>query len=171
MDRAKSPSEPARFINAVKVAVRRTVHLLRERHPGETLAGYALLTDDGLGTLLYLAVTREVLHSSSDPDLLFTQTDWPYEDGIEAFDVADAELRRRAGEDAFEQHVDKAFSDLVQAIAELRTEDLFGCDVFLSVASTDPSEYLRRLEEAAIVGLNSPQIARARREFLNRWQQ
>jgi hypothetical protein len=159
------------FIECVKGAVRRSIATLNRNHPGETLAGYALLTDDELSTLLYSSVTREALRSSSDPDLLFTPTDWPYEDEPDAFRSLSAELKKRSTESSdFLAHVSGAFSDLEQALAELRGENAFGSDVYLSVISTDPNEYTLERAEAAIVKLNSPEIARARQEFLEKWR-
>jgi hypothetical protein len=61
----------AELLQTVKSAVRRTVAAVGAERPQETLAGYALLTDDALTTPTYTAVTKEALALSGDGDLLF----------------------------------------------------------------------------------------------------
>lgn len=158
------------FIDGVKLAIRRTVAALKTEVPAETLAGYALLTDDALETLSYLAVTEEALRTNSDPDLLFVPTDWPYESGSDAFDAADAQLRQRASVAAeLRQHVDRSFGILVKALAESKAEGVFDPSVFISVLSTDPSKYLLTLWDSAVRRLNEPNVVEARERFLEKW--
>ena len=159
------------FINTVKMAIRRSVRAVETKFPNETLSGYALCTDDGLETLLYYAITREALHSSSDADLLFCPTDWPYTLDSESFDEGDKELRNRA-ESAkdIREHIDSSFGLLVDALSEMRKEGVFGDDVFLSVLSTDPSEYLEMLENMSVEKLNQTSIVSERDKFLEKWR-
>lgn len=158
------------FVEMVKSAVQRTVTALGRQRVGETLMGYALCTDDGLETLLHQAITQEALQASGDPDLLFMPTDWPFEPDPEAFDDADEKLRSRAlcaGD--LQVHVERSFSLLTLALAELRNDQFFAPGVFLKVLSTDPSEYLERLEDQAVERLNGRDVVEARRAFLNKW--
>jgi hypothetical protein len=164
----RNAASDAAFVAHVKEAVRKTVVALGNRHGGEVLAGYALLTDDGLGTLGSLAVTREALRP--DPEMLFTPTDWPYDELGEAFDGPNQELGALAAGVELKEHVDATFGLLVQALADLRREGVFAPDVYLAVISTDPSEYLEALAETAFQGLNSAELTRARREWLEKWQ-
>lgn len=157
----------AAFVADVQDAVRTTVAAVTTRHRGEALAGYALLTDDALGTLGHLAVTREALRA--DPEMLYTPTDWPYNDGGEAFDGPNEVLGALAAGVGLGDHVDAAFGLLVRALAELRAEGHFAPDVYLAVISTDPSEHLEALAEAAFQELNSAELTHARREWLDQW--
>ena len=157
----------AAFVADVQDAVRATAAAVTTRHPGETLAGYALLTDDDLGTLGHLAVTREALRA--DPETLFTPTDWPYDDGGEAFDGPNEALGALAAGLELGDHVDAAFALLVRALKDLRDDGVFALDVYLAVISTDPSEHLEALAEAAFAELNSADLTRARHEWLDLW--
>jgi len=159
------------LIEIIKQAIRRTIAVGREEHPHESLAGFALLTNDGLETLSSLSVTSEVLRASSNPDLLFVATDWPYEGDPDAFDAASAELRRRAAAATdFGQHVDQSFELLVKALAEVKAERLFGSQVFLSALSTDPSADLVKLWDSAVQRLNDGALIVEQRKFLERWK-
>ena len=154
----------------VKAAIVRTTAALRAQHPDHEIAGYALCTDDGLETLLYLGVAEQVLQSGADPDLLFTPTDWPYEAEAAAFDEADRLLRERAAVASdLRRHVDNSFQTLVDALSEARADGVFGEDVFLSVLSTDPSDYLEELEATSIQRLNADRLVQARKRFIEKW--
>ena len=158
------------LIDLVKEAVRRTVAVMRKLHPDESLVGYALCTDDGLETLLCMVVTDTAIASSTDPDLLYTPTDWPYEPEPTVLDRANEYLRTLgAAASGLRAHVDEAFASLVVALAELRAEGLFEPSVFLSALSTDPSDYLETLETESVATLNAPDIVTGRDQFLLKW--
>jgi len=158
------------LLASVKKAIRRTAARLQADHPGEALAGYALITDDGLETLSCTAVTEEVLAVSPEPDLLFCPTDWPYEPEPAAFESASQQLRTQGTGADLRSHVDGAFATLVQALAEIRAEGLFPPEVFLSVLSTDPSAYLESLEGSSVQRLNGPRLVEDRERFLEKWR-
>jgi hypothetical protein len=169
MDEHAGASQADRdFVAAVLAAVRRTCEAMRSAHPGVSLAGYALATDDGLESLSHFAVTREALSSSPDPDLLFSPTDWPLAPEPRVFDEMARQLRSRAA--AATDHVDDSFRLLVDALAEAKREGVFRDDVFLSVLSTDPSAHLEELESASVRRLNPARIVQARDAFLARWR-
>jgi hypothetical protein len=157
------------LLQRVKGAVRRTVAAIRERHPQESPAGYALLTDDDLATLTYMAVTREALASGGGDDLLFSPTDWPYEYESASFNSPSEQLRAMSAAGEYGEHVEHAFDTLVQALAEIRAEGLFLPEVFLSVLSTDPSPHLEALEKSSVERLNRMDLVEARERFLERW--
>ncbi|MGQ0801010.1 MAG: DUF4303 domain-containing protein [Pseudomarimonas sp.] len=143
---------------AVKASVQKTLQSLANSHFGESVCGYALLTDDDLQSLGYLAVTREYLERHGN-ESRYEITDWPYADGVEAFD----EPRRLMGECAqsshsHRDHVDASFGALVEALHDLRLAGVFANDVFLTAASTDPSEHLEQLEDDAARILNEREI-------------
>lgn len=46
---------------SVKIAIRKSLDSLASAHPGESVCGYALLTDDDLQCLGYHAITKERL--------------------------------------------------------------------------------------------------------------
>jgi hypothetical protein len=157
------------LINIVARGVAETLTALREERADETVAGYALLTDDALTTLSCAAITHEGLLRGHEQDLLFSPTDWPQLFDSSALDAADRALRDAAGITELRAHVDTAFATLVQALADARARGWFAADVFLSVASTDPSPYLDSLETASVARLNEPTIVEARNRFLEKW--
>lgn len=157
------------FVRTIKQEIWTTLSALEERN--EQLAGYALLTDDDLETLGYAALSTDMLRSSSDEDLLFQPTDWPFQGEPDAFDGAYAELLARARSAVdFRAHVDTSFAILVRALAEAKAEGLFDAKVFLSVLSTDPSEHLLALENSAISQPNESAILQNRQRFLDKWR-
>jgi hypothetical protein len=156
------------LLQSTKAAVRRTLAVVRVQQPKESLVGYALLTDDDLVTLTYMAITKEALASDAGDDLLFTPTDWPYEYDSDAFDTPNEHLQAMY-ESKSPEHVDVAFDTLVQALAELRVEGLFSPEIFLSVLSTDPGPYLQALEDASLERLNDVNMVERRARFLERW--
>jgi hypothetical protein len=162
--------EDREFVEGVKAAVRRSCAAMRAAHPSESLAGYALATDDDLVTLLDYAITKENLASSTDPDLLFAPTDWVESPDPEAFDELSRELASR-GDTAtdFHAHVDGSFRLLVDALDELKREGRFRDDVYLTVLSTDPSAHLLQLESVAVRRLNTATLVQSRDAFLARW--
>jgi hypothetical protein len=158
------------LLQGVKSAVRQVVAALRDQHPRESLAGYALLTDDDLGSLTNMAITREaLLASGGGDDLLFSPTDWPYDHESASLESTSRRLREMGAASEHEQHVEVAFASMVQALAELRADGLFSPEVFLSVLSTDPGPFLEALEKASVERLNRMDLVEARERFLERW--
>ncbi len=152
----------------VRKAIRESLSVLREQGSCRHLAGYALLTDDDLRTLLYAAIDSEAGALASDPDLLFSPTEWPIADR----DLVEPSRSLQRGADNavdFDGYVDGAFACLVSALFSLRASGDFDQSVFLIVASTDPGPHLRRLEEGAAELLNSPSVVRRRQAFLRKW--
>jgi hypothetical protein len=159
------------FIDAVKVAVHSSCAAIRAAHPGESLAGFALATDDGLETLSDFFVTREGLAASANTDFLFAPTDWPEGLDPDPFDALSEQLRSWSDVATdFHAHVNDSFAVLVEALAETKREGLFEDHVFLSVLSTDPSRHLRGLERSSVRLLNVASIVKDREAFLARWQ-
>ena len=157
------------LLRNIKDTVRRTVATLEDRQPQETLAGYALLTDDDVTTLTSAAVTEEALALDASGDLLFCPTDWPYQQESASFALASQTLRATDRGDASRKRADLAFATLVQALVDLRAEGLFSAGVFLSVLSTDPSPHLEELERSSVQRLNQHDLIAARERFLIRW--
>lgn len=146
---------------AVKVAVRRTLDAVRANYPGETLNGYALVTDDALRTLGYVASTVEYTESQMEPSTRFEPVDWVYSDEVSAFDESRDLLTQSAdagARDDLGHHVFESYATLVEAILELKEEGQFSDAVYLTVISTDPSEQLEALEAGAVQKLNSEQM-------------
>jgi hypothetical protein len=167
----ETSKEDRDFVDGMKAAVRRTCAAMRAAHPSESLAGYALATDDDLVTLSHFAVTKGRLASSTDPDFLFVPTDWPQAPEPQAFDQLSRQLRSRAEiATDFRAHVDDSFRLLVDALAEAKREGVFQDDVYLSVLSTDPSSSLEELENSSVRRLNTAALVQARDAFLARWQ-
>jgi hypothetical protein len=152
------PSYDERLKQEVKSAVKHSIAALSEGHPGESMDGYALVTDDGLRTLGFLASTTEFTESQEE-SVRFEPVDWVYDDGVAAFDeprkllVASADAATT--QDLHSTHVRTGFAALVAALSDLKSEGAFGDEVFLTVISTDPNELLERLEGEAVRTLNS----------------
>lgn len=156
------------LLEATKNAVRRTLTMLQTQHPQESLAGYALLTDDNLTTLSSMAITKEALAAGSE-DLLFSPTDWPYESESTSFDSAREKLMQLGMTGDARSDVELAFGTLVQALAETRAEGVVGSEAFFTALSTDPSPQLEALENASVRRLNETSIVQAHERFLARW--
>lgn len=158
------------FIDALKKAIRNSLESLRTERPAETLAGFVLVTDDDLVTVVGMAITQEELASSTDPDRLFCPTDWPLEPEAEAFNALSRVLWDASpDEDSFVAHRDASFALLVDALAAVRDEGSFSSAVYLSVLSSDPGPDLEVLEAEALVRLNEPRLLEQRERFLKKW--
>jgi len=144
--------------DAVKLAVKRTIVYVKANHVGECLNGYALLTDDEMRTLGYLASTEEFTKSQSEPNVRFEPTDWIYADGASEFDGPAKILSRGADANPLSLHVPVSFIILVGALRELKLEGIFDDKVFLTVISTDPNEQLEKLEVEAVRALNDERM-------------
>lgn len=141
------------LIVATRTAIAATLQALNERHPAETLAGYAIITDDSVTTVGYLGITSEVL-ASRDAGLRFEAVDWPYDDGMSAFDTVRQILVEHSKDHPPHLHVEPMFTSLVSALSAARRDHNLGDDVFLSVLSSDPSPQLLQLEDMAVKALN-----------------
>jgi hypothetical protein len=160
------------FLEVLNTTIRASIASVRNDRLSETLAGFALLTDDGVQTLYGAALTKEALTSSPDPEvMLFVPTEWPLEPERQAFNALGAKLRESEPTDeaSFEAHVDSSFAILVTALAETRAEGLFAPEVFLTVTSTDPSDYMNELATAAIARLNEAGLVNDRERFIQKW--
>jgi hypothetical protein len=161
------------FREDLKKAIRASLVTLRAERPSESLAGFVLVTDDDLVTVVGMAITQEELASSGDADRLFCPPDWPLEPQSDAFNELSKVLWNAKPEDddaAYEKHVDASFSLLVDALVAIRDEGLFSPAVYLSVLSSDPGPHLEELETAALPRLNEPDLLEARQRFLKKWE-
>jgi len=154
----------------VKATIRTTLESLAQAHPGETLVGYALCTDDDLSSLLFRAITAEAMAASNVEDVLWQPTEWPYNDGDDAFASLSEELFAAAGSARNQRtHVSKNYRCLVDSLGECRSEGVFGEEVFLSALSTDPSEYMERMEDRWAARINAAQVAAERKKWIDKW--
>lgn len=134
----------------------------------EDLVGLALCTDDELTTLYATWLTSSELDLAQEPDeLLFSPTDWAASFDGGKIEEAARELRTLASDP---RHVERSFASLVSALEEMRKERALPDSLFLSVLSTDPSEYLEDLEAESVRTLNSSDVIDRRNAFLARWQ-
>jgi len=149
---------------ATKVAVTHSIRSVLANRVGESLNGYAIITDDDLSAIGYCASTNEYTNRQAEAYVRFEPVDWDYNDGVEAFDDPRTLLRANydatTTDDLFRSHVDTSFATLVAALRELKAEGLFGDEVFLTVISTDPSAHLEMLECHAVRTLNTPELVR-----------
>jgi hypothetical protein len=149
-------------------AVAKSVTRIGQAYPRERVTGYALATDDDLGTLFHVACTAE---SESESPLLAGFGDWTREAPSDPFGAVNKVLRRWAhesGDDESEAHEPVVyrgiFEALVAGLLQARHDGLFADDVFLVVGSTDPGPAIERLEHEAVERLNPPPMVRKWRE-------
>jgi hypothetical protein len=160
------PDLETELLDIVRAAVKASLDLAQRRG---NVIGYALCTDDGLGTLFDAVLTDEAFSEMGDPDLLFTANDWPEGECEDFFREANLYLQEKLASEPFEEHVDRRFATLVEALAEIRSQGRMSEKAFLTALSTDPSEYLEELEDRAVEGLNGASVLSARRTFLEKW--
>lgn len=144
----------------VERAVRDSVAEFYRVHSGDPLAGFALLTDDGLATLGSAAVSVGFLRDSSD-SVRFEPVDWPFSYSPDGYEPASKVLREWSSSIGREVMIDYArlgFENLVGVLEGLRASGLFAQDVFLTVISTDPNELMEQLEMEAVPRLNDPSV-------------
>lgn len=143
-------------------AIEASVAAIAAAHPGESISGYALLTDDELGTLSHLACTEEYLvRHSGPPETRWIAVSWPYSEGHENFRATQDELRQwhlhveEASEDEFNEHVRSSFEAITSALEQARARGILAPDVLVLACSTDPGPALRRLAIGAARTLNA----------------
>ena len=150
---------------AVIKGIRHARLAFSKHHPGESLNGFALVTDDGLETLGYFANSEEFTAQNGEGNVRFEPVEWLYCEGDSGFAQARSiltSMARTAGANGvFAEHVRAAFGVLVDSLIAARAEGLFRQEVFLTVISTDPSDELVRLENQAVPQLNSPELVEA----------
>ena len=140
--------------------IRRSLHSavgeLRGRGVDADILGCALFTDDDAVTFFYSLCTAEGL-AERDEDHLFEPLEWqsqPEEEFDADVNALIVELSQ-SEEVSYEEHVEQSFQAMTKALETVRDEGLFAPDAFLSVAGTDPSDWVEELGEKAVRSLNS----------------
>lgn len=153
------------FTDLVALACEKHLAALAQQRAGETLAGYALCTDDDLSTLYGVAVTREYLPSAPYPEARYVPVEWPYGHRTSLFDEAQLVIEGRytAASDggALTAHIEGTFACLVEALRRARAQKLVGDEVLLVVTSTDPGPELAALATRGARALNAPELYEA----------
>lgn len=144
--------------------------LIRDTGAKHELAGYALCTDDELRSLFVARIPAHPSPNELDDDTLYSPMDWPdlLYDGPTT--EPSTHLQRLADSTTSPTHVEDAFEALVAALEHAKRTGLFSESTYLTVLSTDPSEHLEALSEAAEIRLNSRSIVEGRQSFLKRWK-
>jgi hypothetical protein len=155
------------FVAEVISCISASIKQFNERGNNRIIRGYALCTDNDLGTLLCHVIDSEELAFSNNSDLLFCPTDWEFSLDCPVFDKVIAELKKRA---VHRERIDEDFQLMVDALYQAKRSGVFGEDVFLSVLSTDPGIHLERLEDQSVQFLNSERTVKARKDFLIKWK-
>lgn len=149
------------LIVEVKLAIRESVNVLCLALGAPEISGYALLTDDNLSTLGCSVVTKDYLEEVGGLRECIEPVDWPHFPKSAAMDSLGRKLGELSAQTSPEQNVSfvgGVFNDLVKALMESRDDGLFTREAFLTVLSTDPSEYLEILERGAVKVLNSEDV-------------
>lgn len=143
-------------------AIEASVAAVAAAHQGESISGYALLTDDELSTLSHLACTEEyLLRHSGPPETRWIAVNWPYSEGHERFRATGEELRQwhlqveEASDDEFNDHVRGSFEGITRALEQARARGILPSGALVLACSTDPGPSLRRLAVGAARALNS----------------
>jgi hypothetical protein len=151
----------------MEFAIRLSLAEFAANQPTETLAAYAICTDDELSTLFWVATTNEHILTVEEVVFRYSAVEWPYGYGSSAFDAPRLELVRLHAaaleSGLFQAHVADSFHTLVEALQRARRSGEFGEDILLYVASTDPSEHLEALEGRGVEYLNN-------HAGINRWK-
>jgi hypothetical protein len=138
---------------ALKEAAQKCLAEIQNVHPGQSLCGFAVLTDHDAMTISGVANTREAIACQTCPDMqeeaLYNVSAWAHDDGNEWFDIPyrmliwQARQRMQATQGrswlsfvlgrrtsfekpvAFRAFQSQAFKVFVSALAELRSEGAF----------------------------------------------
>lgn len=131
--------------------------------PGDELVGFALLTDDDLSGVFHAACTAQFAKSSEEDGIQFMPNDWNQGSKREPPGLVQAEQYLQAQQALGKRHhpIADDFRAMVAGVAAARVEASVDDGVFFTVGSTDPSDPMERLEEEALVRLNSQQTMAA----------
>jgi hypothetical protein len=163
----------------LKRAVSAAITALRAAKPGETFYVFALYTDDDAGGVSLAANSEEGLakaiarHKFKDEreniGLRWSTGEWAYEGyGLQHFKDFDEvlEASKPAGEDGFEPHRQRVLTLMIDVLAALDADGLFGRGrererVTLLCAITDADKSREEFEQRSIRTLNPAAVAAA----------
>lgn len=171
--------DPARFdfeqLRAeIREGARQAVAAVQAAHPGNTLCGFALVTDESAMTIGPMATSQEALaEAGGEDDFRFNPDEWPYDEGGEFLDIAYRLILPRhqdVPQDlSFEEFQEGVFETAVLALSDLAEEGVFGDeqtrdDFFLQLHVTDADPLVEAIER-----LNTPAMAARYQAWWESW--
>ena len=135
------------------------------------LAGFAIGTDDDVGSLFAVACTRKWL-SANGEDVKFQFNEWEEYVPEETFNTVsrilfDLSTSNFIPTKRWPEFRDRLFGIIVEELAMARLDHRVRDDVFMCVGSTDPSDHLLDLELSAVRQLNCEPVVRAYEESMS----
>lgn len=158
----------------IREGTRQAIAAIRAAHPGESLCGFALATDESAMTLGPMAQSMSALREAGGgDDFRFNPDEWSYSEGGEFLDIAYRLLLPRqqdVPQDVpFEEFQEGVFEAAVLALADLAEEGLFGDqaardDFFLLLHVTDADPLVEAIER-----LNTPAMVARYQTWWESW--
>lgn len=153
------------LVELVRVGSLEALAALQTEASEDPLVGFALCTDDDVSSLFHVGCTIRYVDASEEVDVRFNPNDWQQTGNISpiALDLVSRHFNERPAEptpDQWRTARDSNFGVLVEGLLRARRDSPPGNSVFLTVCSTDPSNHMEALEEAAILLLNPPDLVR-----------
>lgn len=141
-------------------AIEKAATILNSQYGRENIFGFALCTDDEVGSLYHVACTKDWVEEATKkqyPEIGYISVEWKQTAGSEIFDPV-VKWLNNAGPDRFQKRDDN-FESLVLAIEECKKRGLFTDDTLLCIGSTDPSGQMEMLAMRAVDRLNKKTVA------------
>lgn len=153
------------IVDLVQIGCVEAIRSLQAAHPADPLIGFALCTDDDLAGVFHVGCTQKCESESHEPGVRYLPNEWTQSSDVEPDALARVQAHlqqtwRAPSVQDWDTKRDEHFEALVEGLVAARHELGLDGSVFLTVISTDPSDHLERLEEAALPRLNGPEVMR-----------
>ncbi|MEM7247762.1 MAG: hypothetical protein AAF533_20665 [Acidobacteriota bacterium] len=159
--------------------VREVLAEIRDADAGG-LAGFALVTDEGMMTLHAASQSRDFAKSERGEESFFMPVDWPEEHGFVHLDEANERLVEIASEASarraegashadYDERVRAVVSCLVSALATVQADDESLARALTMVICTDGGGIWYELETEAVKRLNSPELYQRYQQWAAQW--
>jgi len=153
-----------KITNLASIAIKQTAEELNEKYGADSIHGFALCTDDAVGSI-FPAVCTKAWIAEEKPD--YEEIGEVYVEWTEPFDetpfddlsnlLCDACINEN--EEEFGKRRDERFGALVEALRQSRDRVDFKADVLLCIGSTDPEDRMEELTMKAVDALNLKHVA------------
>ena len=157
----------AQLVKAIHTAIEQVL----PSSGGAPAFGFALCTDDSVGSLFPIAASQAWADSRESLKFAVWPPEWDV--GVadkDAFNALSKKLfsasQKKPGSAAWRKARDARFQTLVDTMVACQAAGDFAGFSYLCVTSTSPSNHMLALTRAAIKELNDPVYADAFREFL-----
>ena len=153
------------IVDLVRVGCVEAIRALQTAHPRDPLIAFALCTDDDLAGVFHVGCTQKCESASQERGVRYLPNEWTRASDAEPQSLASVQehlqqIWRAPPAEDWGTKRDEHFDALVEGLVAARHELGLDGSIFLTVISTDPSDHLQRLEEAALPRLNDPTVMR-----------